>query len=302
MDADARAAAWAAQHHSLISREAARRAGLSDKQIRTRVRSGRWTQLRPGVYAPSGIVETPTVELAAATLALGVPASHRSAAWLHGLLDGPPPRPELTGPSRIGHRAAGIRLHRTDDLAPRDVVSVDSIRCTTAIRTCIDLGARLGEDELEAVIERARHRRLVHLDPLVVRFLQLARPGRNGIATVRAVLRRLDPALEPAESDLETLLIQILRRHGLEPPVRQHVVSIGGRSFRIDLCYPDHRLAIESDGFTDHGLRSAFEDDRARQNLLVLAGWRVLRFTWRQICARPDWVADQVRLALALSG
>lgn len=231
-------------------------------------------------------------------MALGAPASHRSAAWLHGLLDDPPPRHELTGPPELGHHAEGIRLHRTDDLSARDVLTVDSIRCTTAVRTCIDLGARLGAEDLEAVIERARHRRLIHLTPMITRFFQLARPGRDGTSTVRTVLRRLDPALEPAESDLETLLIQILRQRGVDAPVRQHRVSIGGKSFRIDLCYPDLRIAIESDGFAHHGHRAAFEDDRARQNLLVLDGWRVLRFTWRQICSRPDWVAEQVRAAL----
>ena len=111
-------------------------------------------------------------------------------------------------------------------------------------------------------------------------------------------LQRLDPDLEPAESDLETLLLQILREHGLPPPVRQHAVVVDGRRFRIDMAYPRLCLAIESDGFTDHGLRSAFENDRERQNLLMLAGWRVLRFTWRQICAQPSWVAEQVSRAL----
>ena len=61
------------------------------------------------------------------------------------------------------------------------------------------------EDELERVIERARHQRLVHLDPLIVRFLQLARPGRDGIVTVRQVLLRLDPTLEPAETSVSIL-------------------------------------------------------------------------------------------------
>jgi very-short-patch-repair endonuclease len=159
----------------------------------------------------------------------------------------------------------------------------------------------LDADELERVIERARHRRLVHLDPLIVRFLQLARPGRDGIAAVREVLRRMDPALEPAESDLETLLVQVLRDHGVELPVRQHPVCIDGRNFRIDVCYPDRRIAIESDGFTDHGQRSMFESDRERQNLLVLGGWTVLRFTWRQICRRPAWVAEQVEGCLHLA-
>lgn len=234
------------------------------------------------------------MELAAAVWALPAVASHRSATWLLGLVDSAPELPEVTRPRSTSAVIDGIRVHRTDDLLRSDTVTVQGIRCTNAIRTCIDMGARMSVDELERLMERARHRRLVHPDPLVARFLQLARRGRDGIATTRAALQRLDPDLEPAESDLETLLVQILREHGLPAPVRQHAVVIDGRSFRIDMAYPELRVAIESDGFAHHGERSAFEDDRERQNLLTLAGWTVLRFTWRQICAQPAWVAEQV--------
>ncbi|HEX2308075.1 MAG TPA: hypothetical protein VHI14_07145 [Jatrophihabitantaceae bacterium] len=33
-----------------------------------------------------------------------------------------------------------------------------------------------------------------------------------------------------------------------------------------------------------------FESDRLRQNELVAAGWRVLRFTWRMLYDDPDRV------------
>lgn len=299
MDPDARVATWASAHHSLITRDAAHRAGLNDRQIRYRARTGRWVEIRSNVWSPAGAARTPLMELAAVTLSVPTVASHRSAAWLHRLVDEAPAVPEVTGAVGVGHHVGSdVRMHRTSDLTTRDTQTIDGIRCTNAVRTCIDMGARLDADALERLIERARHRQLIHLSPLITRFLQLARPGRDGTATVRKVLRRMDPALEPAESDLETLLMQVLRTHGVEPPVRQHPVRILGRDFRIDVAYPDRRIAIESDGFTDHGLRSSFEDDRERQNLLALEGWTVLRFTWRQICGQPEWVARQVQLAL----
>jgi len=108
----------------------------------------------------------------------------------------------------------------------------------------------------------------------------------------------LDLAL--AESDLETLLTLRLRKAGLPDPVAQFKVLANKHQYRIDLCYPEHMLAIEGDGFSFHGGRDAFESDRVRQNDLVLAGWRVLRFTWRQICYQSDWVVGQVREALEL--
>lgn len=172
---------------------------------RHRVRTGRWSELRPGVWTPSGTAATARQDLAALTLSVPATASHLSSAWLHGELERPPGLHEITTSLDRGHHTRRARVHRTDDLARSDTQTVDGILCTNAIRTCIDLGARFDADELERFVERARHRRLIHMDPLIPRFLQLARPGRDGIATVRSVLQRLDPALEPAESDLETL-------------------------------------------------------------------------------------------------
>lgn len=288
----------AADRHGIVSRDDARSAGLSERQILTRVRLGRWEQVHPGVYRIAGAPGGDLADLAAATVWTTGVASHLSAAWLLGLVDPVPQRPEVTAGRSRTSRRAGVRVHRTADLIGSDTTTCHGIRCTTATRTCIDLGARLGVAGLERVIDRALHLRLTHLDRLILRFLQLARPGRDGIAAVRQVLTVMDPALAPAESDLETLLLQILRDHGVRLPVRQYVLEVEGRTIRVDLCYPEHRLVIESDGFTHHGGRLAFEGDRERQNLLVLAGWRVLRFTWRHICDRPAWVAQQVRRAL----
>ena len=54
---------------------------------------------------------------------------------------------------------------------------------------------------------------------------------------------------------------------------------MAGRRYRIDLAYPELRLAIECDGFRWHAQRSDWDADRRRQNDLVAQGWRVLRLT-----------------------
>jgi len=41
--------------------------------------------------------------------------------------------------------------------------------------------------------------------------------------------------------------------------------------------------------------------DRYRQNALVLAGWRVLRFTYRMLVDEPDYVIATILAALATS-
>ena len=68
--------------------------------------------------------------------------------------------------------------------------------------------------------------------------------------------------------------------------------------------YPDARffgrtrLLIEVDGRKFHSGEEVFETDRWRQNLLILDGWCVLRFTWRMLEERPDEVIAIIRRAL----
>jgi very-short-patch-repair endonuclease len=49
-----------------------------------------------------------------------------------------------------------------------------------------------------------------------------------------------------------------------------------------------------------HDTALAFETDRERDRLLMLAGWRIARFTWRQVTECADVVAAQTRALLAL--
>ena len=70
---------------------------------------------------------------------------------------------------------------------------------------------------------------------------------------------------------------------------------------RVDFAYVDRRIAIEVDGFGVHGTAAALSSDLARQNALVLQGWTVLRFTWKQVVTQPDKVARTVLVTLSPS-
>ena len=71
-----------------------------------------------------------------------------------------------------------------------------------------------------------------------------------------------------------------------------------GDGFEVDFSWPDHRLIVETDGRAAHGDRAAFESDRRRDQQLVAAGWRVVRFTWRQVAREPRAVAEILRRLL----
>jgi very-short-patch-repair endonuclease len=76
-------------------------------------------------------------------------------------------------------------------------------------------------------------------------------------------------------------------------------VRLAGAVRFLDIAFPASLLALEIDGRLHETDRSIFESDRHRQNALVLAGWRVLRFTWAMLRDDPDGVVETVRAALA---
>jgi very-short-patch-repair endonuclease len=61
--------------------------------------------------------------------------------------------------------------------------------------------------------------------------------------------------------------------------------------YEVDFLWPDRRLNVETDGRSVHGTPIAFERDHRRDLDLELAGWHVLRFTWRQVVESPGRVA-----------
>ncbi|HEX3622050.1 MAG TPA: hypothetical protein VHT97_07030 [Acidimicrobiales bacterium] len=90
-------------------------------------------------------------------------------------------------------------------------------------------------------------------------------------------------------------MLRLLVADGFAPPVQQHRLRIGGRTVRLDLAYPQVLLAMEVDGWEHHRTRTAFDDDRVRGNLIVAAGWTLVRFTSRTPdeeilrCVRNVW-------------
>src|SRR5258708_19523066 len=99
-------------------------------------------------------------------------------------------------------------------------------------------------------------------------------------------LQRLGAMAAPAESPMETRLRWLLLQRGLpRPEVQTNLYDSKNRFVgRADLYYPAARLILEYDG-GNHRERLV-EDDR-RQNLLLNAGFRLLRFTAAAIPNQP---------------
>jgi very-short-patch-repair endonuclease len=103
------------------------------------------------------------------------------------------------------------------------------------------------------------------------------------------VLRYRDPS--QTRSDLERRFADLCRDAGLPPPAVN--TWVGG--FEVDALWPAQRLIVELDGYEFHRTRAAFERDRARDGELQLAGYRVLRFTYRRLVHEPEAVGTAIR-------
>ncbi len=91
-------------------------------------------------------------------------------------------------------------------------------------------------------------------------------------------------------------MLQICLDHDLPRPQVNRYDGVRESDFR----WPDHRLIVEVDSWTFHGrTRAAFDGDRARDRALLRAGWRVARFTDRQILTDPAAIARELHSLLA---
>ena len=190
----------------------------------------------------------------------------------------------------------GARVHR-HDLSAEDRVQRHGLWLTTPLRTVLDLCRALPLAQAVAVADSALRRGLVTVEELVGAHSAL--PPAVGRGRVAAVIRLVDPG---CGSVLESLCRVLLHLAGLAPPETQlEVRDSGGRWIgRVDFAWPAVRLVVETDGFAFHADRASYRADRRRGNALVLAGWRVLRFSWEDVVHSPDDVVADVRAALAL--
>jgi very-short-patch-repair endonuclease len=277
--------------------EQALEVGFTRRQIRGRRRSGEWVLIDRGVSREAGTPPTLRMRVFAACRATAGVASHLTAAFLWGWVSSGRII-EVTAPRSRTSLQPDVVCHASTDLTPSDLTDLGPLTVTTPTRTLVDVGATVGAGAVERMVERALARGQVTYASVWAELLSVARSGRNGVGPLREVLERRPVGAAAAASDLETRCIQVLRRHGLPDPVRQHHVFLGGRSIFLDLAYPEVKIAIEIDGFDAHSGLPAFEKDRARQNLLVLDGWIVLRFTRQMLWNYPAAVAAAVSDAL----
>lgn len=258
--------------------------GMSRSSITRRVKSGDLIRILPRVYS----TEKPEyIDLCRAVTLWkpGAVISHTTAAWLWGLTEHEPDRVDATiDPSGQVRCPEWVRLHRRRLSA---TVTYRGLRVVSIEQAFVDVAATLPANELEVFVDATLD---THIPwRRVAEVCELSR-GMTGIKALREELRRCCPR---TRSEPERRVARALTARNFFMEINARVGPFYG-----DLVDFRARVIIEIDGREFHSASSVFNNDRRRQNLLVLEGWLVLRYSAATVNADLDRVVEEIITAV----
>jgi hypothetical protein len=164
---------------------------------------------------------------------------------------------------------------------------------TSLARTILDLAVDSRERTVRRFIRRADDDKT--FDLRAMEDLLARTKGHRGQAKVRAALEIYDETPVFTRSDLEKRFHEAVTSAGLPAPAMNCFVA----GHEIDAYWADHRFGVELDIYETHGSRLSFEEDRERDDELLLAGIETTRVTGPRLAREPDAVVESVRRHLA---
>ncbi len=282
----------AERQHGVVAHRQLLELGVGLGAVQRRREGGLLIPVFQGVFALGHQRIGQRGEWRAAVLACGPRAvlSHGSAAQLWGLRGS---RGAIEVLRRSGGaRHPGIRLHQTRSLKPGEITEEGGIPVTSIERTVLDMAGRLDDKQLERLLVAAdRSGRLSW--PRLGQALSRRR-GRKGAGRLRRIAAEVDPRAVDALSGVEVDFLALCRPANL--PLPQVNVLIAGHL--VDFLWPRERVIVETDSYTYHGDRPAFERDHQVDVDLFAAGYDVYRTTERMLSRDPGPFLANVRRAL----
>jgi hypothetical protein len=141
----------------------------------------------------------------------------------------------------------------------------------------------------------ARAADLRRLDVGPVREVLARCPDHPGAPHLRAALDLYREKPVFTRSGLERRFLEVVTAAGLPAPSMNRFVA----GHEIDAYWEVERFGVELDVFETHGSRLSFEEDRERDDELLLAGIETTRVTGPRLDREPEAVVDSVRRHLA---
>ncbi|MGV1049402.1 MAG: hypothetical protein ACOYD4_12870 [Solirubrobacterales bacterium] len=255
--------------------------------------AARLHRLYQGVYAVGHTDLSLHGHCLAAVLACGPRAllSHHSAAWLWGLAPTRPIPIHVTSPSPRKRRAP-VHLHRSSTLVDADRKLHEGIPVTSVARTLLDQAALISARNLRRLLKRSEERKLFDLaavDDVIAR-----NRGHRGTKRLRLAIAQYKPP-PFTRSEFEAAFFDAVLAKGLpRPRVNYNLLGM-----EVDLFWPRQRFVVELDLYETHGTRDSFEEDRLRQEDLLLAGIGMTRVTGPRFAREADAVLARIASLLA---
>ena len=164
---------------------------------------------------------------------------------------------------------------------------------TPVARTLVDFAGLAGSVRVRKAVAEADFQRRLDLDDIE----SITRNGLKGSASLRRALTHHSPEYARTLSPLEDRFLDLCRRHRLQLPE----VNVELCGYLVDVLWRGERLVVELDGSAGHGTDAQRTRDHARDLALRAAGYRVHRYSWRQVTRERPAVAADIRRALGSS-
>jgi very-short-patch-repair endonuclease len=293
----------AASQHGVLTRRQLRQLGMTDGAIAHAIAAKRLHRVFRGVYAashPQMIGQRGRIRAATLACGPGAVASHRTAAFLLGLLDRGPAVVDVICHAQRGRTIEGIRAHQVKRPSRPEVGSVAGIPCTSPARTLVDLGGVVSDRTLRSAFERAAAKRILDIGAIEA----ASRPGIRGAKALRTLTdqwRKAAPLSRRSrlKSPLEAKILPLLARRDLPAPRANAPVRLADDStIEVDFLWAEERFVLEADSRDFHGTEVAFERDRWRDRELMRVGFSSLRVTSLQAEAEAEAVAETIAVRL----
>ena len=282
----------AAPQQGNVTRRQLLDAGLSEQQIKRRVRNGLLLPRYPGVYRVGHAAPSVHADYMAAVLACGDAATliGMAAAYLLSIVTGKPPPPEVASPTEHKIPRLTSRRRRIDR---RDRWTVRGIPVASPAYVLVDLAAHLTERQLSLAAHRAGTRH--GTTPGQVKAVLARRGNAKGAANMREVTGVRVPV---SLSQLERAFIALLRKHGLPLPRTNRKIG----SHRVDCHWPEYGLTVELVSYLFHNTRWSWEQDHERRREARARGEGHLQYTWRDVVEVPGPTVAELRTLIDRPG
>jgi hypothetical protein len=291
---------------------------MTEKSLRHKVATGRWRSVHRGVLltyggSVTGVQRWWIAVLAARPQQVSTVEQQPGMSFLlpAAVLGG------LTALQAIGLRGIGsdhihvivpnagrvtpparVAVHRVRELPSEDRHPLVRPPATSPGRSLVEAAAwSRSSDEARLIIAASFQQAIITADDVypVLDRMPTVRRRRLILATVR-------DCAGGSHSIGELNLVGLCRRGRLPLPTRQLCHrDATGRVRYLDACFDDWHLVVEIDG-AHHADVGQMWEDSVRQNDLLLAGYKVLRYPVHVLRTQPHRVIAEIRAALQAAG